>query len=55
LLLGAIIEDEQSKHRKMNFGEEFDKLPFHLKKELARRTGFSEKEFPLMRQLLVES
>ena len=53
--MGAIIDDEQSKNRKMNYGEDFDKLPFEFKKELAKRTGFSEKEFSLMRQLLVES
>jgi hypothetical protein len=54
-LLSAILDDQKSKNKSINLAEDFDKLPFQAKKILADRTGFSEKDFKLMRQLLVES
>lgn len=43
------------KNLKKNLAEDFDKLPYEAKLILADRTGFSDKEFGLMRQLLVEA
>lgn len=50
-----MINDSKMKNLKKNLAEDFDKLPYEAKLILADRTGFSDKEFGLMRQLLVEA
>lgn len=54
-LLRAIIDDQKIKNRTINLAEEFENFTYQQKKGCAQRAGLSDKDFALIKKLLVES